>query len=190
MSKLNNTNNGFTSGYVMVNRQANSRHPIFKGDGITLAIFYELVARMAHEPTTDNLGKTKNRVPLEPHQTLTSYRTLEKALGFPKHLIEPRIQKLVDGLPPYRGQAEIPGLITKVPCEKMKKLSRNDGMVITILSGAKFNVQPDTKPDDVNTNTNKRKKFTPPTCDEVLAYAEEKDWPNVIELSKLVQCFR
>jgi len=180
-SKSNNTNNGFTSGFVMVDRRVNSSHPLFKGDAITLAIFCELVTRMAHEPTTDNLGKTKNRVPLKPKQTLTSFRTLAKALGFPKHLIEPRIQKLIDGMPP-----KIPGLITKVACKGMPGMSVNDGMVITILSGAKFGSQPDTKPDDVNntgTNTGKRKKFTPPTYDMVLAYAEEKRWDNASALA-------
>ena len=185
-SKSNNTNNGFTSGFVMVDRRVNSSHPLFKGDAITLAIFCELVTRMAHEPTTDNLGKTKNRVPLKPKQTLTSYRTLERALGVPKHLIEPRIDKLVNGLPPYRGEPEFPGLITKVACKDMPGMSVNDGMVITILSGAKFGSQPDTKPDDVNntgTNTGKRKKFTPPTYDMVLAYAEENGWPNAKNLA-------
>ena len=180
-SKSNNTNNRFTSGFVMVDRRVNSSHPLFKGDAITLAIFCELVTRMAHEPTTDNLGKTKNGVPLKPKQTLTSFRTLAKALGFPKHLIEPRIQKLIDGMPP-----KIPGLITKVACKGMPGMSVNDGMVITILSGAKFGSQPDTKPDDVNntgTNTGKRKKFTPPTYDMVLAYAEEKRWDNASALA-------
>ena len=162
MSKLNNTKEGFTSGYVMVNRRINSSHPIFKGDGRTLAIYIELVARMAYGPTTDNLGKTKNKVPLLKHQTLTSYRTLEKALGFPKHLIEPRIQKLIDGIPAYGDQAKVEGVIRKMPCQKMKgadgkKLSRNDGMVITIRSGAKFWRPPDTKPDDLNSSSSKTK---------------------------------
>jgi hypothetical protein len=195
MSKTSNNKEGFASGYVMVNRQVNSRHPMFKGDGIILAIYIELVTRMAYEPTTDNLGKTKNKVPLMKHQTLTSFRTLQKALGFPKHLIEPRIQKLVDGIPAYGDQAKVEGVIRKMPCEKMKgadgkKLSRNDGMVITIKSGAKFWRPPDTKPDDVNTNTNtntstssRPKKFKPPTCDEVLAYAIEKEWPNAKSLA-------
>jgi len=157
MSKLNNTKEGFSSGYVMLNRRVNSSHPIFKGDGITLAIFIELVAQMAYEPTTDNLGKTKNKVPLLKHQTLTSYRTLEKALGIPKWLVEPRIKKLVDGLPAYGDQAKVEGVIRKMPCEKMKGLSRNDGMVVTIRSGAKFWRPPDTKPDDLNSSSSKTK---------------------------------
>ena len=67
------------------------------------------------------------------------------------------IKKLIDGVPAYGGRPKFPGLITKVPCEKMKGLSRNDGMVITIRGGAKFGSQPDTKPDDVKNSSSKTK---------------------------------
>ena len=51
-------------------------------------------------------------------------------------------------------------------------------MVITILSGAKFGSQPDTKPDDVKSSSNKTKQFEPPTYEMLVAFAEEKRGKN------------
>jgi len=99
MSKLNNTNKESTGGYVLVNRRANSTHPLFKGDGYALAIFLHLATNMAHKRTTNSLGKTENRVPLDRTQVLTSYRTLVAGLGFSKWIVESRIKKLVEGVP-------------------------------------------------------------------------------------------
>lgn len=80
-------------------------------------------------------------------------------------------------------------LIQREKCEEMQGLNRNDGEVITVLRLATCPSVPDTssttKSDDINTDTNtsRPKKFTPPTCDEVLAYAVGKGWPNAKSLA-------
>jgi len=159
MKKQEKQSKGFTSGYVMVNRRVNSSHPLFKGDGYALAIFIQLVTNMAYERTTNSLGKTENRVPLERTQVLTSYRTLMKVLGFSKWVVESRIKKLVEGVPNV-----CKGIINKLPCENMPGLTRNDGMVITILGGAHFKSEPDTsqdaKPDKSNNSSSKTKSVS------------------------------
>lgn len=170
---------GFPSGYVMVNRQANSSNPLFKGDGYALAIFIQLVTNMAYERTTNSLGKTENRVPLERTQVLTSYRTLMKVLGFSKWVVESRIKKLVEGVPNV-----CKGIINKLPCEKMKGLCRNDGMVITILGGAKFGSAPDTpkdtKPDNSNNSSSKTKSVSIELPDELDTPEFREAWGDFV----------
>ena len=151
-------------------------HPFFRGDGYTAQVFVQLVTMQSYKAEKKRLNDKFNWVNLERTQVLTSISTLMGLTGFTKHRVTKAIEKLI------RLQ-----LISEEKCENIPGQHKNDGTVYTILRLAGSPRVPDTsaetKSDGINTNTNKRKKFTPPTYNEVLAYAEEKDWPDAKNLA-------
>ena len=153
-------------------------HPFFRGDGYTSQMFCQLATMQAFEECEDRLNKRSNMVQLKRTQVLTSVRTLMGLTGFTKHRVEKGLKRLVKL-----------NLIQREKCEEMQGLNRNDGEVVTVLRLATCPKVPDTSPvtksDDIKTTTNttRSKEFTPPTCDEVLAYAKGKDWPNAKSLA-------
>ena len=149
-------------------------HKVFQGDGYTAQVVVQLVTMQAFEECLDRLNKRSNKVKLKRTQVLTSVRTLADLTGFTKHRIEKALKKL-----------EEVKLIQRQKCEDMPGLNKNDGEVITVLRLASCPALPDTsattKSDDINntsTNSTSRKQFKPPTYDEVLTYAQDKEWPN------------
>jgi hypothetical protein len=140
------TENKYPAGYTKVDNRLNAQHRFFRGNGYALAIFWDLVMRRAHEPTTKKLRKNNKReVPVIRDQTLTSVRTLMKIHGFTKHHCEHALPYLVEK-----------GMIAVQNCADMKGFSRNDGQVITVLKGFEM-PSSDTSSDEINSSSSKTK---------------------------------
>ena len=178
MSKSKNTTKQYPR--VTLDCRISCTHPYFRGDGYTAQVFCQLATMQAFEECEKRLSNRSNMVKLKRTQVLTSVRTLAGLTGFTKHRVEKALKRLVEL-----------NLIQREKCEERPKLSRNDGEVVTVLRLAGCPSVPDTstttKSDVISTNTNsntsRTKKFTPPTYDEVLAYAEKKSWPDAKNLA-------